>query len=257
MIIQAHGSTSLLITQPDHAALSGRIMAHWKDRDFDTHPRRASILLAVREHDNGWHEVDAAPVLDPHSMQVLDFMNVPADIRRAIWPRGVQRLARDTKDRWAAALVAQHAVHVYRHYRADPEWAPFFAQMETMREEHLHAAAIAQPSAGNAQPTLSMDELLADYFFVRVGDLLSLTFCNAWPHAPDELGYAIGYEHGKLTVVPDPFDGCSVPVDVPARLLPQARFASGAEAARAFASAAISTFRGVARGLRRSGSAQG
>lgn len=249
MIIQARGSTALLITQPDHAALSGRLMAHWKDRDFDAHPRRASILLAVREHDNGWHEVDATPVVDPASGQVLDFMNVPADTRRAIWPRGVERLARNTNDRWAAALVAQHAVHVYRHYRHEREWTPFFAQMETARDEHAYAAAAGtRPGADTAQHARSMDELLADYFFVRVGDLLSLTFCNGWSRAPDELGYTIGYEDGRLTVEPDPFGGCEVPIEVRARLLPQTRFASGAEADRAFASATISTFRGIACG---------
>lgn len=250
MIIQARGSAALLITQPDHAALSGRLMAHWKDRDFDIHPRRASILLAVREHDNGWNEVDAAPVLDLGSGQVLDFMNVPADTRRAIWPRGVERLARNTNDRWAAALVAQHAVHVYRHYRDEREWTRFFAHMETARDEHVRAAAAGtQPGADTGRHALSMDELLADYFFVRVGDLLSLTFCNAWCHAPDELGYTIGYEEGRLTVEPDPFGGCEVPIEVPARLLPQTRFASSAEANRAFASATISTFRGTACGM--------
>jgi hypothetical protein len=237
MIVQAEGTTVLLITQPDHAALAGRIMTRWKHRDFDRHPRRASVLLAITEHDNGWHEVDAAPVLD-EAGRVLDFVNVPAATRRAIWPRGVERLSGEP---WAAALVAQHAVHVYRHYREEPEWAPFFVELEALRDAHLARAAAAA--------ALTLDDLLADYFFVRMGDLLSLTFCNAWSEAPDELGYLIRCTGTRLTVAPDPFERRDLPIDVPARRLPNQAFSSTAGAARNFQSAAIVTFSGTVSGL--------
>jgi len=236
MIIQARGPTALLITQPDHAALSGRIMMRWNDRGFETHRRRASILLAIREHDNGWREVDASPVLDPASGRMLDFVSVPADVRRAIWPRGVQRLSGDP---WAAALVAQHALHVYRHYRGDREWARFFVDLEAARDNHLRRAA-----------TLTIDDLLADYFFVRMGDLLSLTFCNAWTEAPDELGYTIRCCGERLSVAPDPFGGLEIPMEVPARELPNAAFASVGEAATAFDSADLLPLRGVVGGAK-------
>jgi hypothetical protein len=239
MIIQARGSTALLITQPDHAALAGRIMARWKERDFDGHPRRASILLAIREHDNGWDEVDAAPILDRATGLMVDFVDVPAEVRRAIWPRAVERLSR--ADGWAAALVAQHAVHVYRRYRGDREWDRFFTQLEASRDEHRQQAG---SGAG-----LTFDHLMADYFFVRMGDLLSLTFCNAWKEAPDEFGYTIHGSNERLTVTPDPFGGSEIPMDVRARELPHRAFASDSEAAEAFASARVLSYRGVVRGV--------
>ena len=49
-----------LITQPDHAALAGRVMGEWRAGGLPTHPRRESILRAVAAHDDGWLEVDAA-----------------------------------------------------------------------------------------------------------------------------------------------------------------------------------------------------
>lgn len=234
MIIQHRGGSLLLITQPDHAALAGRIMRRWTRGAFDAHPRRASILLAIDEHDNGWKEVDAAPIVDGATGRMLDFVNVPAPVRRAIWPRGVERLAGDP---WAAALVANHAVHVYRHYREEPDWQPFFAELESARARHLQRAT-----------SLTLDDLLADYFFVRMGDLLSLTFCNAWEQAPDELGYTIRCDARGLTVTPDPFGGEAILMDAPARELPDRAFASANAAARAFHAAPVRSLTGTARG---------
>lgn len=209
-------------------------MTRWKHRDFDRHPRRASILLAVHEHDNGWREVDRSPVVDPATGRILDFVSVPADMRRAIWPRGVGRL---THDPWAAALVAQHAVHVYRHYREEREWAGFFSELESARDGHVRRAA--------SVTMLTIDDLIADYFFVRMGDLLSLTFCNAWAEAPDELAYAITCEGERLHVVPDPFEGEELPIEVPARQLRAIAFAGDSDAARAFESACVLPYRGA------------
>src|SRR5918995_5056852 len=89
MIIRPHGSTRLLITQPDHAALAGRIMESWTADDFAASPRRAEILGAIAKHDDGWHDVDAAPLVDPATGNFLDFIHAPDDVRQAVWPRGV------------------------------------------------------------------------------------------------------------------------------------------------------------------------
>jgi hypothetical protein len=230
MIVQRRGTSLLLITQPDHAALSASLMRQWRDGGLPAHPRRESILLAVREHDNGWSEVDASPLLDPSSGHPFDFMNAPAAVRRGIWPRGVERLSRDP---WAAALVAQHAIHVYRRYGADTEWDPFFAEMEALRHRYLRAAA-----------PLTLDHL-GDYFFVRMGDLLSLTFCNAWSEGPEQPGYTILMQGGRVTVTPDPFAGTELHLSIDARELPAHRFESGSELARVFAASPSVTLSAV------------
>jgi hypothetical protein len=225
VIIQTRTGSLLLITQPDHAALSAAIMRHWLDGGLPTHPRRDSILRATGEHDNGWREVDASPLVDGTSGGLLDFMSAPADVRRAIWPRGVEHLAADP---WAAALVAQHAVHVYRHYRDDASWAGFFTEMEAARDRHLRQA-----------DGLSLDDLLQDYFFVRMGDLLSLTFCNGWSEGPEQPGYAIRLDGSRLVVTPDPFRGETLVLSVRARELPNKYFESQQDAARAFAASRV------------------
>ncbi|HSL22740.1 MAG TPA: DUF3891 family protein [Vicinamibacterales bacterium] len=234
MIIQLTDASLLLVTQPDHAALSAHIMRRWRDRGFATHPRRESILLAVQEHDNGWQEVDAAPIVDTSSGRLMDFMNAPAALKRAIWPRGVGRLSHDP---WAAALVAQHALHVYRHYRGAVEWDAFFAELESTRDGHLRRAI-----------GRTLHDLVTDYFFVRMGDLLSLTFCNGWQEAPEQQDYAIRLEESRLIIRPDPFAGEVVPFFVRARELPNAPFQSQVDAVRVFDAAPSRQLQGVAAG---------
>ena len=237
MIIRHHGTTPLLITQPDHARLAVSIMERWRDGGLPESPRRAEILLAIKEHDNGWQEVDAAPIVDPGSGDILDFMHLPDDDRRGVWPRGVQRLASTP---YAAALVAQHAVHIYRRHRDDASWTPFFTEMEGWRDHFLQQV-----------PTVGMDELLSDYSFVRVGDLASLTYCNGWSEAPDETTHAIKCDGERLTIAPDPFGGETLSISIPARELASTRFESAAAAAAVFDRAPRVTLAGTVTGVAR------
>jgi Protein of unknown function (DUF3891) len=221
MIVRPAAPSQLLITQPDHAALAVRIMREWRVGGLQDSPRRAWILLAIEEHDNGWLEVDTAPIVDEKTGHILDFVTAPDEIRQSIWPRGVKRLAGTP---YAAALVAQHALHVYRRHRGDAGWAPFFSELEATRNQHLRAVK-----------SVSLDDLLCDYVFVRIGDLVSLTFCNGWNEVQtDDGGYAIRLDGERLRVTPDPFEGRQIAIDVRAREIPNGPFQSAPDAKRAF-----------------------
>lgn len=194
-------------------------MEHWVADDFRRAPRLASILHAIEEHDNGWRELDAAPIVDDRTGQILDFITAPADVRQGVWPRGVGRLAHVP---WAAALVAQHAIHVYDRYRPDAAWTPFFATMEALRAQHVRAA------------NLTIDLLTTDYLFLRVADLISLVFCNAWTGPERHEQYVIRNDGSRLTIEPDPFRGDVVPLTVRARELPRRTFQGAADAEQTY-----------------------
>jgi hypothetical protein len=221
MIVRTAGDSLLLITQPDHAALARTIMERWVAGDLPLSPRRASILLAVGQHDNGWHEPDAAPIVGADG-RIADFVSAPGDVRRGVWPRGVATLAADP---WAAALVAQHAVFVYSRFESDPEWAAFFNEMRALREHH------------RARAGLDDGTLQRDYHFVRLGDLISLAFCNEWTDRHEHAGYSIKGDGTDFVVEPDPFDGARVGLEIWARRLPNRGYADDADAARAWAEA--------------------
>ncbi len=231
MIVREHGNSLLLVTQPDHAHLAGRIM----DRcvSLDDHFRRAAIRHAVAEHDNGWADEDASPALNPETGGVVDFVSAPLSVRHAVWPRGVARLAQDP---WAAALVAQHAITVYDRFRRDAAWASFFSSMEDARDERLRATALA------------LDELLTDYRFVRLGDLISLTFCTEWTDEQRFAPWSIRRVGDHVVVAPDPFGGAVVPIEIQARRIRSGPFKTDAELRDALTAVEAITLRGDVRG---------
>jgi hypothetical protein len=217
-----------LITQPDHAQLAGRVMEHCVP--LATRSRRDAILHAVAEHDNGWAEEDAAPRVDPATGQIFDFVSAPAGIRQAVWPRGIARLADDP---WAAALVAQHAITIYDRFRPESAWRPFFAEMEEARDRMLRA---------DGGPR---DDLLADYAFVRLADLISLTFCTGWTDEQRFGKWTVQRLDTRVVVSPNAFTGTGVPIEIEAREIRNRPFRSDVELRDAVREANVITLEGV------------
>jgi hypothetical protein len=226
MIVRSAGNGIHLITQPDHARLAARIME--RCTPLLAHPRRDSILRAVRDHDDGWAEGDATPSVHPGTGEVVDFITAPVEVRQGVWPRSVAALEDDPV---AAALVAQHALVAYDRMRPDPAWAAFFVGLAALRDAWL------------ARTTITLEELQADYVFVRLGDLISLAFCTGNAALPAPGGWRV--ESGGYTVVvsPDGFDG-PVPLEVEARALSARRFGSNGALRAAIAAAPAVLLRG-------------
>jgi Protein of unknown function (DUF3891) len=232
VIVRRHNDDLLLITQPDHAALASHVMAHWRLEGLIDHPRRDVILLATREHDSGWTDVDAAPLVDERTGGILDFVRAPDAVRQSVWPVAVERL-RDAP--FAAALVAQHAITVYDGYRSLPGWQAFFSQMEDLRRRCLAAAA-----------PLTLDDLLRDYRYVLLGDRVSLTFATQRPDPWRVEGYEMRAAPDSVTIQPDPFGGQTVPFSLSGRLMADVPYSTAVEAAAAFTTAPVVTINAVA-----------
>jgi hypothetical protein len=197
--------------------------------DLASHPRRGSILLSITEHDNGWVEEDAAPTVDADSGEVVDFVRAPAEIKHAVWPRAVRHLSIEP---WSAALVAQHAITVYDRFRTDNAWAAFFAAMEQLRDSML------REDGGR------MEDLQADYAFVRLGDLISLCFCTGWPEEQQYDRWRVARSGPDVLVAPDLFGGERIPLEVPARAVVARPFRTGQELASALRASEPTTITG-------------
>jgi hypothetical protein len=234
MIVRAEPSRTLLITQPDHAALAAVIMRGWS-HGLSQSPRRAEILLAVEQHDNGWRELDAEPAFDPATGRILDFVTLPLPVRQGVWSRGVERLSGTP---YAAALVAHHALVAYRGQRQNAEWAAFFDELTTLRDRHLASSDGA-----------TIEQLLHDYAYLRVADIASLRFCGAEINADTaEYGHALAVDGSHLTFDPDPFEGRTVELRISARELEASSFASADELTRAWRAAPVRTLTGTVAG---------
>jgi hypothetical protein len=235
VIIRRFASSQQLITQPAHAALAARMMMTWQLDHFAESRRRGSILRAIEQHDDGWADIDEALVVDDASGRLLDFIELPDALKREASSRGIQGLSHDP---YAAALVAQHRLHVYRRYAEYGEWSAFFAQMRAARDSYLGATEHG-----------SLDDLVRDYRLVRAGDLASLVFCNNGTDVgAEECGYAMRLEGTTLFVAPDPFGGRTVEIDIDAREIGSQSFTSAAGARHVVASAPVVRLRGLVKG---------
>jgi hypothetical protein len=229
VIVRRAGERLQLITQPDHAHLAARIMEHCVP--LAARPRRDAILHAIAEHDNGWTEEDSAPSVDPAAGTIVDFVSAPLNVRHRVWVQGVARLAQDP---WVAALVAQHAVTVYDRFRDQIEWTAFFAEMEAARDALLRR---------DRRP---FGDLLADYAFVRLADLISLTFCTGWTDEQRFNDWTVRPFGTGVRVSPDAFGGKLIPMEITAKEIPDQPFRSDAELHSALSRAKIVTLQGEA-----------
>jgi hypothetical protein len=258
MIVRRDGSDWLLITQPDHAALAGRIMSAWRGDGFPDRPTRARVLDATARHDIGWTAEDAAPGVNPDG-DPYDFVSAPLDVRQRLWPRALDLLAAD--DLYVAALVAQHAITVYRRYSSDPAWRGFFTLLEQRRDdlfadsaERAPAASVAASAATagaapHTQPApASFSTFLLDYTIVGLGDMFSLIFCNGWREPYLIEGYHAILRDDRLTIAPDPFEGATVALDVAARRIPVRPYASDQDLRDTLAQAPTVRLSGLATG---------
>ena len=147
-----------------------------------------------------------------------------------MWPRTIAGLADEP---YAAALVANHAMFAYDRFREDPDWATFFASMDSLRRDMLQA------SGG------SMEELLSDYAFLRLGDLISLAFCTGSTTAQSFRDWTVQLVGPRVVVTPGIFGGAPVSFEVVARAV-RPPFASNAELQVAWERSATAIIQGEA-----------
>jgi hypothetical protein len=213
VIVRPRPESLLFITQPDHACLAADLVEHVAA--LAEHPRLDALRLAVREHDNGWRELDRDLVFDASAGQALDFIAVPDAVKHAVWPLAVERLA--SASPYAAALVAAHAIFVNAGSREKEDWRGFFADQEARRDALL-ARADAQ-----------LDELNQDYRWLAVADLMSLSFCHGWTDTRERFAHAVRCEGDTLIVTPAILPRSPVEVRVRARLVPDRQYRSAAD----------------------------
>jgi uncharacterized protein DUF3891 len=232
MIVRTSGDHLLLITQPDHAHLAATIMHHCVA--LTAHQRRDTIMHAIAQHDCGWAVEDASPRVDPQTGHVLDFIHAPNAVRQGVWPRCISQL--EPHDPYAAALIGQHALTVYDRLRSAPDWQPFFDDITQRRDALVAHAAIP------------LAQLVDDYAFVRLGDLISLTVCTEDMELSQFGDWRVRRAADGAIVDPDPFGGAVVSTEIAARELPSKTYPSDAALHEALRSAPTRMLRATVRG---------
>jgi len=187
MIVRALDAALRLVTQPDHAAFAADLLQLLRLPGLVEHPRRAALLRAVRLHDNGWQELDAAPMVDRASGQPYTFLDLPDARRLEVWRRGTMRMVES--DPYVALLAGEHALALSAR-RAG--WRELRTDIEERRPALLERCGVRG------------GDLLADYRFLDLADRLSLVVCNGWREHFDHHGVR-GELRGEELALAAPF----------------------------------------------------
>lgn len=202
MIVAEEAGRHLLITQPDHARFSAELLSLW--RALADHPRRDELLFAVREHDNGWRETDAAPHWDAERGRPHDFITLPRRERIELWQRGTARFAGERP--YASLLIARHAIRLHQE-RSGEEWLGFRGYLDELYR-------------GLAEETGAPEEQVeADYRWLDLTDLISLAVCNGWSEPFGRYGFQGQLQGGTLQLDPFPLAGATA-FRIPCRRIP-------------------------------------
>ena len=237
MIVRDEADSFLLITQPDHARLAERIGAAMRSEPALATGDRDAVLLGIREHDNGWAEVDAEPEVEPATGRPRDFMSGSPRVKYDLWLRGIARAAQMNPH--AGALVAEHALTVYAYRRGDAEWQTFFDAVTPIRDDLLKQIGML---TGEAREVFQRQ-----YRCVQLADAFSLQFCGGWSDV-SSLEYQAIMRGNDLLISPDPFDGATIPLQVLGRRITARRYKSDGDVRAAVAAAPVLVVEGQARG---------
>lgn len=233
--------TIVMITQNDHAQLSGLFAAHWGNEQFEKPHPYGSLVRAAMFHDRGWIRYETSPQLNPETNKTPNYRDVPTDRSQleafewagdwlsAIDPYAGLMIAKHRTGLWQGRYgVIRHPPAIQRG-KLPPEIEAFIARSEAKQKR--------------ASESLDAAELAVNYKLLQVWDMISLYICSTEVLKPDRVepvpvSYSgdaaaamalVPLEKQTIGLDPYPFDQPSLTTNVIFRRLSQAKFKDSAE----------------------------
>jgi len=242
MIVRYESDGSIvMITQNDHAQLSGLFAAHWGNKEFEKLQPYGSMVRAAMFHDRGWIRYETGPQLNPETGKTPNYRDVPSD--RA------QLEAFEWAGDWLSAIDAYAGLMITKHRtglwqgrygvikhppaikrgRLPPDIESFIARSEAKQK--------------SAAEKLDPRELAINYNLLQVWDMMSLYICSNEMLKPDHIepvpvsysgqeGVALKLAPLELQTIsldPYPFDQPCLTANLIFRRLLQTKFKDSAE----------------------------
>lgn len=133
MIIFEQSESFILVTQHDHAMISGKLAQNWKDDYFLGLERKGEVVLAAREHDRGWIELDAAPLWNEKGQRPYSFDDYPYLPKITSYKKGIDEV--ENMSIYAGLLCSLHFASFVQETN-DPICRNFWYE-EKMRQQKL------------------------------------------------------------------------------------------------------------------------
>ena len=106
MLISSRADGLRIVTQVEHARVAGAMAALWGNEDFPASVETDSLTIAATRHDDGWRELDAAPLVNAEEGRPAQFLEVPLTDTAGPYGNGVDAIYDD--DVRAGVLASLH-----------------------------------------------------------------------------------------------------------------------------------------------------
>jgi hypothetical protein len=269
MLVSRRDGELTLITQSDHGRLAGVLAEHWGNEEFAPCALRDALIHTAAHHDDGWKPLDDGPAFEPDLGRPAHFLEVPLPTVVEAYTRGVDAIYEASPI--AGAMESLHFTGFYRS-RWGMDDAPHVdhpavpAVIEAEEERRARATRDSWPH-DRARSDFERD-VWHGYEILQVLDLLSLCLSlidlehespahtlvmartlfsidqepsrRVILRAPrnregDRVDLTVSVvAPGTVEVDPFPFGEREIAVEIPARLLKDAHYASAEEAAAAY-----------------------
>ncbi|MCM3585885.1 DUF3891 family protein [Mesobacillus maritimus] len=174
MILLERNESFLMVTQQDHAKLSGEIASNWKRNYFAGFERKDDVIQAIYEHDRCWIELDKKPLWNEEKQQPYSFTDYPAKPKLDAYTRGIDEVSKLST--YAALLCSLH----YTSFLEDStdSLAISFCEQERVRQRLIFKQL---GKVGNKKFLQEVDEHVK---LLKFCDNLSLYLCLNEPGGP-------------------------------------------------------------------------
>jgi hypothetical protein len=240
MIVTATDGQLLLIRQMDHQVLAGVLAEAWGNDRFARPEPFGPLVRAAHKHDNGWHDWELAPKVDPATRQPYQFTDVPVQEHLTFYRRAIDELA--ARDPEAGLLVNLHCQGFHNQRFGTMPEAVMRAhppEQEAAVKRFMIGLQSQQRELGR-RVQVDTPALWAQYELLQFFDRLSLYLCMP-PPTPTQIGPVPVAAGGDLLTLrlspsgqdvhvdPWPFEGPSLDVWVVARRVPDRAYTGDAE----------------------------
>ncbi len=242
MIVRYESDGSIvMITQNDHAQLSGLFAAHWGNDTFEKPHPYGSLVRAAMFHDRGWIRYETGPQLNRETGKTPNYREVPND--------RTQLEAFEWAGDWLSAIDPYAGLMITKHRsglwqgRYGVITHPPAINRGTLSPEIQAFIAKSEAKQKVAAEKLNPREVAINYNLLQVWDMLSLYICSTEALKPDRIepvplaysgarGVAMTLtplQSDMIALNPYPFDQPSLTTNVIFRRLRQTKFKDSAE----------------------------
>lgn len=256
MFVSSKDDQLLLVTQEDHAVLSGELAAHWGNDIFEPVQPHESMLTAARQHDVGWLEPDSVPLLDHTTGKPVHVTDVDLTAHQRFYAKGVAEVS--AFDPYAGLVVSLHWTGLYRgRWGLGPSFDPARARaanldrvVEDQEISWIKVREELRQRAEDGRRSHFEQRLWANYDLLQAFDLISIFLCTSFggeeqtipavprgPWQPSEAIVLRADTDRTVTVRPFPFDQPGLAVGVRGRWIADRRYATESELHETFVAA--------------------